>query len=527
MKQNVFFRSVLGRAITMVASAAVLVVLGHFVFAATTDLQNTIRMREIAQQTLQRAERAADYALITLSDVIGSSHDKCDNAGLEHIRRSIYLRGVVKDVRIIGMDGETLCAGLDQSLVDPLSRYDPATGIAARNRNVKFHRMDEHNSGLIGVSWVMPTRTIFTILNVDSLMFDVFPQSLRDSAAAGLMLAGKQFAQYFPPSIRGAKQDDWLTFETSSGRFPISASISVSPQSFSEWNREAEPYALTAAALFGALLGYFMALAASRDKDLASELRKALRRREFSADIQPVFELEGRRIVAGEALARWEKPDGTLVPPNEFIGLAEDTGLIEPITWQMMESTLSLAGDFMIANPEMQIGFNIAPGHLVSEGFVDDFSAIVTSYSIKPRQIILEITERQDFEDVAAAGAAIQKLRERGFTISLDDTGTGHNGLSYVQKLGIDVIKIDKHFVDVVGVDHVATKIIEMLVQLARELGMSTVAEGIETVEQLEALKAFGIDKGQGYLVSRPLPIHQFINLVSAQDQTLFKKDAA
>jgi sensor c-di-GMP phosphodiesterase-like protein len=528
VKLNVFFRSFFGRALSVVVSAAVLVGLGHVVFTATTDLQNTIRIREITQQTLRRAERSADYALITLSDVISSGHDRCDDASLEHIRRAAYLRGVVKDVRIIDAKGETLCTGLTHSEATQTELFDLNSGIAARNGNVHLHQMGAQNSGLVGVSWkIRPTQTLLAILNVDSLMFDVFPRSLRDSAAAGLYLGDEQFAQYFPPSIRIQDDDGWLKFSASSGRFPISARLAISPQAFSEWNREAEPYALGAAGLFGALLGYFIALAASRDRDPASELRKGLRRREFTADIQPIFELDGQRIVGGEALARWKKADGTVLPPAEFIGLAEDSGLIAPITWQIMEAVLSKLSDLLIINPGISIGFNIAPNHLVLEGFADEFSSLVTAYGVKPSQITIEITERQDFDDVAEAGAIIQRLREMGFTISLDDTGTGHNGLSYMQKLGIDVIKVDKHFVDLVGEDRVATKIIEMLVQLARGLNMSTVAEGIESPDQLKALRRLGIDKGQGYVVSRPLPPDGFIRFVMAQSRLDIKRNAA
>ncbi len=142
-------------------------------------------------------------------------------------------------------------------------------------------------------------------------------------------------------------------------------------------------------------------------------------------------------------------------------------------------------------------------------------------------QIIIEITERQPFEDILSAEIVIQKLRELGFVMSLDDTGTGHNGLSYVQNLGVDILKIDKHFVDLVGIDRVATKIVEMLVHLSYELNISTVAEGIETSAQLTVLKEMGVDKGQGYLIAKPLTPKMFMEAAELNSARGQVKNAA
>lgn len=518
MTFNTLFRTAPARAMLVAVATGALVLLTHFVFSATTDYQNGIRVREIAQQTLKRAERSADYALVAINELISAGDDNCDARALEQIRRSIYLHGVLKDVRVVNGQGETLCAGLSQSDVSPMSRYEPKNGLSSADSNIHFHLMGARNMGLIGVSWsVSPDRTMLAVLNVDSLMFDVFPQSLRDRATAGLFIGDEQFAYYYPVGKSLADQDTWQKFLVSSDRFPLSAELTVSPAAFSQWNREAEPYALFLAGVIGALLGYLIALAASRDRDMSIELKRALRRGEFIGHVQPIFELSDKKIIAGEILARWQKADGTMIPPIEFIGLAEDNGLIVPITWQIMENTLVQMNGFLASHPEMRIGFNIAPSHLMSEGFAGDMLAIMSRFDVNPHQIIIEITERQQFDNIGNASDIIQKLRGFGFMISLDDTGTGHNGLSYVQKLGIDIIKVDKHFVDYVGIDRVATKIIEMLVQLAVELNMTIVAEGIETEAQLEALRALKVDKDQGYLVSRPLTPAAFIEFATAE----------
>lgn len=128
--------------------------------------------------------------------------------------------------------------------------------------------------------------------------------------------------------------------------------------------------------------------------------------------------------------------------------------------------------------------------------------------------MVIELTEREELPNLEHAADVIAQLRELGFKVAIDDAGTGHSGLSYIHKLGVNTIKIDKFFVDSIGADRTALAVVEMLVRLARELGMSTVAEGIESNEQMAALEACGVDEGQGYVVSPPLPAGDFLGML-------------
>jgi EAL domain-containing protein (putative c-di-GMP-specific phosphodiesterase class I) len=163
-----------------------------------------------------------------------------------------------------------------------------------------------------------------------------------------------------------------------------------------------------------------------------------------------------------------------------------------------------------------KIAFNISPAHLLANNFAEDLRQIARGAGVSPRQIIIEITERQEITDMPMAIAVLAELRDRGFRIAFDDVGTGHNGLSYMQKMGADIIKIDKFFVDSIAISRAAKVLVEMLVNVGRELNMTTVAEGIESEEQAALLRACGVDQGQGYLVSRPLPIRVFLDLVES-----------
>ena len=168
----------------------------------------------------------------------------------------------------------------------------------------------------------------------------------------------------------------------------------------------------------------------------------------------------------------------------------------------------------MKSDKAFQVYVNIVPRHITAPGFLDELRRIVAAAKVSPRQVVLEITEREELEDLARAASVIAQLREYGFKVAIDDVGVGHSGLSQVQRLGANILKIDKFFVDSIGRDATADAVVRMLVELARELKMKVHAEGIETDEQMSALIACGVEEGQGFLVSRPLPVSEFMEFL-------------
>ena len=155
----------------------------------------------------------------------------------------------------------------------------------------------------------------------------------------------------------------------------------------------------------------------------------------------------------------------------------------------------------------------------MAPGFVGKLRQIVAGAKVSSRQVVLEITEREELEDLVRAASVIAELREYGFKVAIDDVGVGHSGLSQIQQLGADILKIDKFFIDSICRDSTATAVVTMLVQLARELKMNVHAEGIETEEQISALIACGVEEGQGYVVSHPLPVAEFVEFLDQQSE--------
>jgi EAL domain-containing protein (putative c-di-GMP-specific phosphodiesterase class I) len=216
-----------------------------------------------------------------------------------------------------------------------------------------------------------------------------------------------------------------------------------------------------------------------------------------------------------------------LVAPAQFIPLAEASGLIVPLTRALMRRVCAEAGGTIGARPHFKIGFNLSAQHFVNEAIVKDVKAIFARSPIALHQLLLEVTERQPLENLTLARRVIAALQGLGVHVGLDDLGTGHSGLSYILKLGVDFIKIDKLFVDAIETERYSTTIIETLVGLGRDMRMEIIAEGVETFEQVQHLRARGIRKAQGYVFAPPLPGRSFLKLLEAADPTPAREAAA
>jgi len=490
---------------------------------------NKKQMEELSKRTLQRAELAIDYVVITLSELSLTGLGNCDKASLMQLHRISYLRGSIKDIQVLGVNNRLLCAGESMAFEMGLANFNLDQGYVSSNGAISLHDIGFENSGLMGVAWRMrPDLTFFAVLNLDSLFFDIFPAPLREQVSAGLVLgADGEIAAHKPNNAAGFAAEEKVRFSSSSQRYPLKTSFEIGVSALRAWNREAEPYVNGAGVLLGILMGLLSFSILSRPRDPDAEMREGLKKGEFIPFMQPIFSIKTRKIVGCEVLMRWEKCDGSIVGPLGFIPLAESNGMIVAMTRSIMVSTFKELGEYMLANPGFKVAFNIVPSDLVSGCCAEELCEIVARAGVARQQVVLELTERQDFEDLGKAVTTIRQLRDLGFKVALDDTGVGHNGLSNVHRLGVDIIKIDKMFIDRVGVDRSAKTIVQMLVRLADELGMRTVAEGIETEEQLKTLYECNVDEGQGYLVSKPLPAEQFLELVRQNSQSDKIKTAA
>lgn len=225
---------------------------------------------------------------------------------------------------------------------------------------------------------------------------------------------------------------------------------------------------------------------------------------------QPVVSLQDRRPVAAEALIRWRKPDGTWVRPDTFIPFAEQTGQIVPLgAWVLRQAAQDYLRWPQIAVPEhprpMRVNVNVSPVQLQEPDFLTQLSALLTEVGLSPGSLVLEVTESGIVEHVEA----LLQARTLGIGVAMDDFGTGYSSLSSLRRLPISTVKVDKAFVDGIATDPVQYALVEGIVRLADELGLTTVAEGVEDERQHARLLEAGCQCGQGYLYSRPIPSAQ------------------
>lgn len=248
---------------------------------------------------------------------------------------------------------------------------------------------------------------------------------------------------------------------------------------------------------------------------LEAELRRALDRDELEPYFQPVADVPSGRVVGCEALVRWNHPERGVVPPGEFIPLAEETGLIVPMGKVVMEAACRRGREWAEAGlPPVRISVNISALQFRQGGLVDTVRGVLAATRFEPSHLVLEVTESVIMADPEAAQGMLDELHSLGVGLAVDDFGTGYSSLSYLKRFPFHTLKIDRSFVMDVPNDPDDMNIVEAVVGLAHSLKMSVIAEGVETGEQLDYLRGLGCEEVQGFLVSRPVPADAFAEIL-------------
>jgi EAL domain-containing protein (putative c-di-GMP-specific phosphodiesterase class I) len=216
-------------------------------------------------------------------------------------------------------------------------------------------------------------------------------------------------------------------------------------------------------------------------------------------------------MVGVEALVRWIEPDGTMVPPGDFIPLAEELGLIEAIGDWVVNELVYQAKAWLELGIDIEIGFNLSPRQFWQPDLAQGILTRIAAGGIDPARIVVEVTESSAMLDPDRAQEILWELHRGGLRIAIDDFGTGYSSLSRLREVPVDVLKIDRSFVSGVDRDPQAASIVAAFIELARGLGMTTLAEGIETQGELDLLISRGCQMGQGFLFSRPVPPEEII----------------
>jgi diguanylate cyclase (GGDEF)-like protein len=243
-------------------------------------------------------------------------------------------------------------------------------------------------------------------------------------------------------------------------------------------------------------------------------LREAVRQDSFKMVYQPILDMVSGRIVGAEALVRWVHPDGTVVLPSHFIGIAEDSGLIHPLGEWVLLTTLAQLKAWNDAGHDLWVAVNISPRQFQDPNLLAKIDMALRKSGVPPERLELEITESVAMLNPEASLRIMNNLKSMGLRIAIDDFGTGYSSLSYLKRIPADKVKIDKSFVDGIDKEVDDTAIVHMVLALAEVLEKTVVAEGVETAEQFRALRGLNCRYAQGYWISRPLLPSDFIRMV-------------
>jgi EAL domain-containing protein (putative c-di-GMP-specific phosphodiesterase class I) len=248
------------------------------------------------------------------------------------------------------------------------------------------------------------------------------------------------------------------------------------------------------------------------------ELRLALEREEIEVYLQPQADVRTNRLVGAEALARWRHPERGLVLPDEFIPIAEESGLIISLGEQVLRTVCRQVVQRRRRRlPPMRIAVNLSAVQFQDPALVATVAGALNEADLEPSMLEFEVTESTAMRHAALAGQVMRELASLGVTISLDDFGTGYSSLQYLKEFPLDALKIDRSFVQEVGINQNSTAIVSAVIAIGESLDLNVIAEGIETTNQLSTLRQRNCPWYQGYLLARPMPAEAFDALLERQ----------
>ena len=511
------------------------VVLGIFpVFAAHIAMRDYLLTRgerfldQTGQRTLVRAEAFVQQAIDVFSALPHFRVPVCDNDLQERLRGMMLRHSGLHDVGLIYNGEYMYCSSIKES-----TSFQPTSSqVFGTADHLSFRAVRDSLTGKDGllVQWHI---TEFVSMGGFILVEDFVPQGMQTDYAdfyrISFKLKNSEIITESTPDSRLREKAPFYTFEpdpnwvkdlitreVSSGRYPLTVSValpfSAVWESFGGVMRVVDGLGI----LTGALIMFFFVRMGLRKPDPYVSLEQAIKRREFVPYYQPILDIQSGKLAGCEVLVRWSKPDGTILSPGHFIDVAEDSGLALSMTALLMEQVAKDLSESYAKYPDLKVALNLFNKHFEDLAIVREVEQVFGNSGVRFEQLVLEVTERLPLENLDRARAIIARLQGLGIRVALDDAGTGHGGFAYLQKLGMDIIKIDKLFVDAITAETETVPIIDSLSQMAKGMDMVVVAEGVETDEQLDYLRRSGIDEAQGFLFSPALPASAYLQLVDA-----------
>ncbi|MBN9361334.1 MULTISPECIES: EAL domain-containing protein [unclassified Devosia] len=502
----------------LAAIAAFLPVMAvDFVLDSYVRVRERALLQQSADAVATRVQATAYEAIASLRRILADSPSLCTPSFIANVHRQMEQSLYLKQVLVENADGVQYCDALGKDV-----KYSPLShplSVPNQTETIEVAKYADLRMPALKVTQAFgSTRKVSAFVPIlaaepDSLLSGLKPTSMVRVAltdGAEIVTVGD------PKAYDGRGNVEYVTAESFAGELPIRVTAAV-PFAIvrADYGDLDASFTVVAALLCGAFL--ILALQYVRRSDLpAFDLERAIAAGELKPYYQPVINLRTGALAGCEVLCRWEKKNGEVVPPGAFIDYAEVTGLALPMTVSLMQQVKADLSGLCGEMPDIKISINLFEGHFRDGNVVDDVHTIFANSAIGFRQLVFEITERKPLEKMAQAQSVIAGLHALGCRLAMDDAGTGHSNLAYLQTLGVDVVKIDRVFVDMIKPEGAPVPVLDGLIAMARDLGTEIVAEGVETEAQALYLRARGVVQAQGYLFAPALKAGAFRDLARA-----------
>ncbi len=476
------------------------------------------RVLTVADGIAQRIQAGAYDAIGALRHILADSPSLCTPTFIANVHKQMERSPFLRQVLVENADGVQYCDAFARDVA-----YTPLSGdltIPGRTETVAVVKLGDMEQPALRISQAFgTTRIVSAFVPILMQRFELLTSDLGPGAIVRISLSNGDLIHEAGDVAAFDQREGELDFirdQSFAGELPLRVEAAV-PFATVRGDYADLDSALTIIACVMSAFVLLTALQYVRRSQLpAFDLERAIAAGEIKPYYQPVINTKTGRLAGCEVLCRWEKRGGKIIMPGSFIDYAEVTGLAIPMTLSLMQQVKADMSGLCRAMPDLKISINLFEGHFRDVSIVEDVQAIFGGSTISFTQLVFEITERRPIGNSMEAHAVINGLHALGAKLAMDDAGTGHSNLSYMQTLGVDIVKIDRIFVDMVKEDTTQVPVLDGLIAMARGLGTEVVAEGVETEAQAIYLRARGVYLAQGFLFAPAIKAAAFRDLATA-----------
>ncbi len=500
-------------AAALAAFAPVLAV--DFLLDGYVGVREGAKLQNAVEQVTRETQSSVNSAIASLRHVVAVSPTLCSPTFLNTVHDEMQDSLVLRQVVVANADGVQLCDAFGRDFdYRAVSATIPVPG---HDETITVVNLPGHDLPSLKITApAAGNREISAFVPVNPHIVFGLPRPLENATMLRMSLTnGTEIATFGDPTRFDSATDKskFISAESIAGEIPLRTQAAIPFALVRTGYADLDIGFTVVACIMSAAFLWLSLQYVRRANNPTFDLERAIAAGQLKPRYQPVVNLMTGQIAGCEVLIRWEKRSGEVVSPGAFIEYAEMSGLAIPMTLSLMEQVRHDLEPLCREQPHLKVSFNLFERHFRDGTIVEDVISIFEGSSLTYEQLVFEITERQPLEDKDDADATITALHRLGCRVALDDAGTGHSNLAYLHQLGIDIIKIDKVFMDLVKRRTDSVPVLDALIHMARNLNTDVIAEGVETEEQALYLRAKGVPFAQGYLFAVPLLPGPFIEL--------------